>query len=239
MPIDILGPNTKLWLDKYNLTGDLYKIDLQESVELLDNTVFGDDTRSRIGGLKSVKLDNEGLWQGDDDAVDDALFGKIGVRNVPVSVSPDGVVSYLFRATQGLYQPGAEVGQILRFSVSAEGSGGVGLVHGQLLHNAVKTATGVGSGAQLGAVGASQSLYAALHVIAASGTTPTLDVVIQSDDASGFASPTTQLTFAQATGLTSEWLSKAGAIADDWYRVSFTIGGTTPSFEFIVSVGIL
>ncbi|MEU4150833.1 hypothetical protein [Streptomyces sp. NPDC026659] len=72
-----------------------------------------------------------------------------------------------------------------------------------------------------------------------SGTTPTLDVVIESDNGSGFPSPITQLTFTQANAISGQILRTDGtAITDDWYRVKWTIGGTTPSFLFAVAFGI-
>jgi hypothetical protein len=56
---------------------------------------------------------------------------------------------------------------------------------------------------------------------------------------SGFPSPATRLTFAQKTAAGYEFKSAAGAITDDWWRVDWTIGGTaTPTFSFVVAVGI-
>jgi hypothetical protein len=77
--------------------------------------------------------------------------------------------------------------------------------------------------------------------VAFGGTSPTLDVIVQSDDASGFPSATNRITFTQATGFTAEYATPvAGAITDDWWRVNFTIGGTaSPNFTFICVIGIL
>jgi hypothetical protein len=89
-------------------------------------------------------------------------------------------------------------------------------------------------------VSASQKMYAALHVRSVSGTNPTLDVVVQSDTV-GFPSATSRITFSQATATTNrhQFSSVAGAITDDYWRVSYTIGGTgTPTFSFAVTVGI-
>ena len=59
---------------------------------------------------------------------------------------------------------------------------------------------------------------------------------MQSDDNSGFTSATNRITFTQATGVTSELLSVAGAITDDYWRLSYTIVGG--SFTFAVALGI-
>jgi hypothetical protein len=140
----------------------------------------------------------------------------------------------------GQYQFGAPVGELLRFSVSGEGSGGVGVVRGKLLHVGSETATGAEDKQVLGAVSATQSIYAALHVLTVTGTDPTLDVVLESDADGAAGGETARITFAQATAETSEWASLAGAVTDTYWRASWTIGGTdTPTFEFILAVGIL
>ena len=82
-------------------------------------------------------------------------------------------------------------------------------------------------------------MFAALHVLSASGTSPTLDVVLQSDDNSGFSSAVSRITFTQATGITSQWSTLAGAQTDDYWRASYTIGGSaTPTFTFALVIGI-
>jgi hypothetical protein len=103
-----------------------------------------------------------------------------------------------------------------------------------------RTATGNGTGVQIvGGVPAGQYLYAAIHVLSVSGTsTPTLTVKIQSDNGSGFPSATDIATFTAATARTGEVVRAAGAITDDWFRVSYTISGTTPSFLFLVTLGV-
>ncbi len=105
--------------------------------------------------------------------------------------------------------------------------------------NVSRTSSSSGTGRQIGAVSSTQTLYAALHVISASGTSPTLDVKVQSDDNSGFTSATDRITFTQATDVTSEWGSVGGAITDDYWRITYTVGGTSPSFAFAVTAGIV
>jgi hypothetical protein len=118
------------------------------------------------------------------------------------------------------------------------------VVRGTLLHpsNVSRTSTSTGTGRQLGAVVAGKSMYAALHVISASGTNPTLAVILQSDDNAGFTTATSRITFSTATASANraQLSSVAGAITDDYWRISYTIGGTsTPTFAFAVTAGIL
>lgn len=236
--------DAKLYVASFDMSGDMNALALEYSAEMRDATTFGNDTRINKGGLKSIVGSAEGFWDSDGtDGPDDVFFSRIGTQNVPVTVCPtdgsDGERAFIFRALHSEYSPGATVGDLLAFSVSMEGSDGAPLVRGTLLQPAgAETATGTGTGRELGAVSATQSLYGALHVIAASGTSPTLDVLVQSDVDNTFASPVTALTFTQKTAIGSDWQTAAGAITDTWFRVSFTIGGTSPSFSFIVAVGI-
>lgn len=240
MSVQILR-DSKLFLDGYDFSGDMSALALAYGAELQDNTTFGMDTRSRLGGLKTVTVQHEGFWNGGANGVDDVLFGKIGVASVPMTIAPmtgaEGELAYSFLSNLGQYTPGATVGEMLRFSVSGEASGE--LVRGSILLNATKTLTGNGTAFNVGAASSTQKLYAALHVIAASGTSPTLDVKVQSDDASGFGTPTDRITFSQATAIGSQWATPVnGAITDNWWRINYTIGGTGPSFTFVVFIGI-
>lgn len=234
----------KLYVASFDMSGDMNALALTNSADMLDGTTFGATTRINKAGLKSIVAQHEGLWDSDGtDEPDDVFFSRIGTADVPVTICPvagaDGEVAYLFRAVHSNYTPGAAVGELYAFSVNMEGSDGAPLVRGMVLQPAsAKTATSTGTARELGAVSATQRLYGSLHVIAASGTNPTLDVVVASDTAEAFPSTATQLTFAQKTAIGSDWQTAAGAITDTWYRVSYTIGGTNPSFTFVVAVGI-
>jgi hypothetical protein len=232
--------DAKLYVSEFDLSGYMNAVNLEFAAEMLDETTFGQTTRVHTGGVKSVVAGAEGFWQAVPDA---ALFARIGVQNAPVTISPtgaaDGGLAYLFRAIHAEYAPGGSHGELLGFSTSMEGSDGAPLVRGLVLQPAgSETETGTGTGRQLGAVAAGKTLYASLHVLSASSG-DTLDVIVQSDDNSDFSSPTTRLTFPQASAVGSGWQTLAGPVTDTWYRVSFTIAGDgDPDFSFVVAVGI-
>lgn len=239
--------NAGLWVGRYNLSCDATALSLGLSADMLDSTGVCGTARSRMGGLQTIAFQAEGMWQ---DAADAPLFEDVGFADVPVTIAPAGLAvadrAFLFRASQGDYQPvGGSVGEIARFSVGAEGTG-VPAARGQLLANAsAVTTTANGTAVQLGAVTAGQFLYATLHVTSAAGTSPTIAVKIQSDDNSGMSSPTDRLTFTTTSGLTTgtpvahdQFGSVAGAITDTWWRVVYTITGTSPVFSFVVAAGI-
>lgn len=98
--------------------------------------------------------------------------------------------------------------------------------------NVTRTATGNSTPIEVGDRG-----VANLEVVvtAASGTTPTLDIAIQtSKDGSGtgLGAWRTIASFAQLTAAGSERKSFAGL--DRFVRATSTIGGTTPSFTYSV-----
>lgn len=76
-----------------------------------------------------------------------------------------------------------------------------------------------------------------LDVTVVSGTTPTLDVNFQTQDSvSGKWFDITDLTFTQKTGVANEMKAKVNLLGSK-IRCVYTIGGTTPSFDF--SVGLV
>lgn len=97
--------------------------------------------------------------------------------------------------------------------------------------SAARTATG-DSGSLGPNYGSASTLRAQLNVTAASGTSPTLNVLIE-DSVDEGATWNTVGTFAQRTAAGREVLNITGLFGDT-LRVSWTIGGTTPSFTFAV-----
>lgn len=109
-----------------------------------------------------------------------------------------------------------------------------------LLPNAARTATGVGESFTLPR--GTNALRILLDVDAASGTTPTLDVVVQDtvDDGENWATIGSAFTQKTAAGTQVINIVKSGSAGtpvmfSNKVRVSYTIGGTTPSFTFDVT----
>ncbi len=232
----------KLWLGGYNLSGDMGTLKLNAEIDVKSFAPFdAGGFRRKLPGLQNVTAEHEGFWEADVGKVDEVLFNKIASLNEVMTIAPqtgaEGEKAYILKSLLSSYVPKGQIGELFAFTVSVEGNSG--LVRGTILLNAAITATGNGTARNLGAATANQKLYAALHVLAASGTTPTLDVKIQSDDAVDFLSPIDRITFAQATAIGAQYAAPvAGPITDTWWRVAYIIGGTTPSFTAVVVVGI-
>lgn len=238
--------NAKLWVNGFDFSGDVSALALKYGADTKDVTVLSQTTRTRLPGLTFFSFQHEGFWSGGNGNVDDAIFNSVfALANTEMSIDPqngggiEGDLAYTGQVDLSSYAPSAKVGDALAFSVSGD-SDGAPLVRGTLLANRTVVATGNGAIFQLGAVGALQKMYAALHVLAPiAGTTPTLNVTLQSAATGGFGSPTTRITFAQASGIGSQWGTPAvGPITDQFWRVTFTVGGTGgPSFPFVVVAG--
>jgi len=95
--------------------------------------------------------------------------------------------------------------------------------------SAARTTTGVGSWLSSDEFGAATL---ALDVTAASGTTPTLNVTVETRGSSADSARSVG-TFAQKTAVSAERKTFPGF--DNEYRVTWTIGGATPSFTFSVT----
>lgn len=217
--------------------------EVQAEVEEKDGTTFTSlGWTELLAGLGSGEINASGFWEaGDASKVDDATWAGLGgltAWTVCPTVANVGALAYFMKAMQGNYAAGGEVGEIAPYKADAKSTWPV--VRGQIGHPAgtARTTTGTGSSVQLGAVPAGKSLYAAIHVLGATGTTPSLTARVESDNATGFPSAVTQMTFVAATALGGQILRVPGPITDDWFRFAWTISGTTPSFLFVGALGI-
>lgn len=225
----------------YDFTGDTNKISLKADVDDKETTVYGQRSKTRVGGLKDVMFEHSGFWQSaaSSGAVDPEAFSNLGVADRVVTVSPTGAVgetAYFFQGGIFNYELFGQIGDVTPFSLSTKGTNKQGLVRGQFAKaKGLASATGAtGSAVQLGAVGATQYLYAVVHVFSA-GTTITLK--IQSDDSSGFSSATDVATLSAITAAGGTWVTRvAGPITDDWFR--FNVTAITGTFTLAAAIGI-
>ncbi|MFI9005102.1 hypothetical protein [Streptomyces sp. NPDC053541] len=227
-----------------DLSGNSNKVELGAEHEEKDVTNYrSKGWKEVLGGIGSAEISGEGQWEaGDPSKVDDASWAQLGGLG-PWTVCPGeatvGALAYLTSAMRADYKLLDAVGEVAPWAGTAKSSWP--LVRGQIAHppGTARTASGSGTALQLGAVPAGARLYAALHVLSAAGTTPSLTVAIESDDAVGMATPTSRLTFAAASAPGGQILRTSGAaITDTYYRATWTVSGTGPSFLFALSLGI-
>lgn len=238
--------NTKIVFDGRDMSGELSSIALEYSAETPDRTTFGDNSKRRLPGVLDVSATQSGFWDSVDasDSLDKDLFDKIAAASGILSFSPDGGtlgdIGFSFKAQTASYVPGATHGEVLAFTLTVNGDGP--LVRGTVMENSAFITTTNGTIRDLSPAAASgDTIYSFLHVTAVSGSTPTLNVTVESDELVGFLSPTVQLTHPEFTAVGADLQSKIGPIVpnvDVHYRMVMTITGGSPSFTVFGIIGI-
>lgn len=237
--------NANIYVAQANLSGHSNMVEITSEAEELDSTTFGSSGyKSSVGGLYSVGIKIGGFWQATDGTYpDDRLFTDLGVAAVPMSITPNGVTvadtAYFTKVMRPQYQLGAQVGELLGFESQAVGDG-TALIRGQVADAQARTSTGTTTALSLTTPAADTRAYAAVHVTAVSGTaTPTLTPTLQGDTASNFPSPTTIATGTGMTAVGAQWLAGSyGVSTDSFFRLSYVISGTNPSFSVVAFIGI-
>ena len=229
----------KFWMGEHDFTQVTQQAAIDHGADAPEDTNLASNTHTfKAGGLKTFGFAAEGFWHED---ADNVIFNDIAAAAIPLTLAAQtgavGQVAYMIELLQGEYSFGGGIGEMFPYNVTGRAAGD--LVRGTINVNETMTSTTNGASQQLGAVTADQRIYSAVHVVSASGTLPTLDVVIPSDDNAGFTSATSRIVHNQFTGVGGEMLSLAGAVTDDYWRAVCTVGGTSPSFAVVVTLGIL
>lgn len=240
--------NSRVFCSGVDLSGQGNKIEIGEETEVKAITNWrSGGAEENLAGLAKIEISSEGQWEaGDPSRVDDSLWANRrtlepwSVAATEASDTGVGSVMYLARAVRSKSQIWGQLGEVASWQVDARGSWP--MARGQVAHpsGTPRTATGTGTAIQLGAVPAGRYLYANLHVLSIAGTsTPTITVTVQSDNAIGFPSPANLApAFAAVTAVGGQAIRIPGPITDDWFRLSWVISGSSPSFLFLVSLGI-
>ena len=228
-------------VDQYDFSGISNSVDISIANGTADVTAFSDVALTYVEGKPKTSITVNGLYQLVEDA---AMFADLGsVTDNYLSISPiamaDGGIVWMTKAHCTADVIPAPVGDAVALNTTWVGTDPIG--DGTILERDTNiTATVTGTAYQVGAASATQKVVGFLHVISAAGTTPTLTVTIESDDAVGFVSPTTRLTFTQVTTTASVQIKTAnGAITDTWWRAICTVGGTSPVYNVAVTFAVI
>jgi len=231
----------KLFLGGYDLSSHTNAVTLDVTADEVEvTTLQSGGFRERLGGLKDSSISIDGFFEAGTEKPDALLGANVG-NEIICTIVPDagaGNTAYFLKSKLFSYSILGAIGEVAPFSLSKANSTDK-VVRGTIDIDGSITATGNTTGRQLGAVGSTESIYAAIHCYGVSGTsTPTITFVLESDDNAGFTSATTRATFTDITAISSEIKKVSGAITDDYWRLSYTVSGTTPSFDIHATIGI-
>jgi hypothetical protein len=236
--------NARLWLDQFDMSGDFNAVAIETPTDSVEVTTIQDTQHIYTPGLRSFTANCQGLWEAGANKNDEILAARIrstapplltldatgggGIEGDRVALGPVNLADYQF---------GGQVGDLLAFSLQLAAAGG--LTMGTLLHNATRSATANGTGFQLGALAAGRSLYAHLHLLTITGG-GALTVSVQSAAANTFVGATTRGSFtAIGAGAGAQGITIAGPVTDTWWRIIWTLTGSSPTALFVSAAGIL
>jgi hypothetical protein len=230
------------WVNQYDFSS--YATDLEANVDVddVDATTFGSGGwREYQSGLRKTEAKLTTFMDtatGGTEPVANALLASNGTILSCTQTGAQGSPAVILRGFFDHEDLLGKVGEMAKVGLTFQGAKNEGLLHGNLVAaKQTQTTSGNVTGTQMSAVGSTGKLWSALHVFSASGTTPSLTALVKSSSTLGGAY-TTRITHTAATAAGSELVSLAGPITDTFYRVDWTISGTTPSFSFAVVVGI-
>lgn len=231
-----------VYVNELDLSGQSNSVDAVLEAEELDASVFGNNGFSTtVAGVKTGTFTHGGFMEYVS-GMDRVLLNAVGQTNVAtVSFTTSlGSPAWLMKGASFSASPmSASVGQLAVLNGTIKsGQGSYGFRGGKLIaEKAARTATVSTTGQQLFTSSTVTLLTASLHVFSVSGTTPSCTVTVQSSSTQG-GSYTTRGTFTAATAATSELISATGSWTDQWWRATFTISGTSPSFTAVVAAAV-
>ena len=236
----VSAQQTRVYLDGFDLSGDLNSSGLDVRNELANVTTFADSGPRRVEGNYDTVHQHTGFFDGDAGGIDEALLAALGSDTdhyLAQLFAGDGEGSVGYESVVRIErQPRvARVGEAVSLSFDAAGSNGT--ARAVVVRNASITGVGAGTGRNLGATAAGQVVVAMARVIG--GTFTNLDLDIQQSNDDGSADP-----YANVPGLafafTSPGVSRKtiSAATRAWQRVHVT-AFTGTSAQLLVTIGVL
>jgi len=247
----VLLSDAEVWLAGYELSGSLNAIELALAKSEKPNPRFGDVAEVFYWGLQSVRASVAGFWAAGVGEVDPVAWAQMDPSITAVdwplflsapyaptaAAGAQGNIGYLVTGKQFATKFGAVHGELLPFNLDTLPASTYRVSRQTI--EAAKTSVGVTTtsvGKEYGALLATDQLLVSLHVFSINGGTWTL--TIESDDNSGFTTPTVRDTFTAVTTAPTYQVRKIlGAVTDNWWRavMTETVAGT--ELTYAVTMG--
>ncbi len=234
------GINTSILVDGYDVSNYFKSADVESSLPTLDATAFQDTAKVYLpsGFLEGV-FQLEGFYRSDPvnlDQVTDLLRARLGsATQQVVLISPEGAGTlsnpcFPMKGNFNNLQVSSPAENVIMSNTAFQSCAGV--PNGLVLHAlGAETATGNGSSVDNAAASANGGV-GQLQITAKSGTTPTLDVVIQ--HSTNNSTWVDLITFTQANAIGAQQIEVTGTV-NRYVRAIYTLGGSGPSFTFAVA----
>ena len=237
--------NCRITVGDRQWAGDVSDVSSNSTVSTYDVTCLSNSSRALIAGLGSGDMTLTGFVDSANAGTANSQWQDIRLlrqtsAGVPAMIGFDGFTAadplWVTNVWETNWTTTAAVAGADTFTLTLATTGA--LDYGKSLFDlaAAQTATANGTAVD-NAASSSSGATVVLSVVTVSGTSPTLDVVVQHSADNITYTALTGGTFTQATGTTSQSLTIASAVTINRYtRVAVTIGGSTPSFTFAVGL---
>lgn len=237
----IHGGEARVWVDGFWATAQLNEVSVETEIDTAETTTFDLPAKQYIPGLEDATVSLSGFFDVNPlvpAATFEALLSSRKRQVIPMMYLPagklpiQGDIAYFLNGTLSSFNFESTVDEAI--SLEMEFQSTVGLLRGMLLQSPI-TQSGVVTDEEGvdwdGGDDSAKGFHAILNVAKATGTTPTLNVVIEhSPDGSTWAP---LATFPQQTAMNAVYMSGTGTV-EQYLRAVWTTTGTTPSFDFSV-----
>lgn len=231
------GKNTALYYNGANLTSYFNEASVSQDIETAETTVFGQDAKTYITGLKDGTVSASGMFDGTEGAVDSVLSSVIGATNADiVTLAPDGAVagrrSYSLKARETSYEISSPVGDVVSVSLEVQADGGVG--RGIILAANSSVSTSGQESAQDEAAATANGATAFLHVTANSRNGATVFKVEHSTDNVSFVDLAT-FSSVSASAIGGQSVAVTGSVYR-YVRANYAPGGSSGSVTYTMAL---
>jgi hypothetical protein len=237
----ILG--AKIFIDKYDFSSDFNAHSIGQTVELPEDTNYGDTFKQRLIGLRDMSFSIAGNVDASDGLTDEdtIITSKMGINNVPLIICPKGVAvgdpCEFGLIAKAQYTQDIKQGDVWKFGIAGN-IASRRWIRGSVLWSSSTVISGTGNGAQVllpPTSATTGNLYVAICVFAAT-TLTSMTVKVQSDTV-GFPSATDQKQFTPVTAVTSEMPAPVTGLGTDTYYRAIVSAFSGTSAQMIVVAG--
>lgn len=225
----------RVLINERHASGHVSGFTASHRLNLSEVPALGDGGMKFIAGLLDGAFSVDGYFDPDSDSLWSELKASRGTtEGLLATVLPDGFTigspAFVTIGNISSFTTDSAVTDAVSLAMESQPNGGVDW--GVSLHpHTAETATGNAASVD-NTASSSNGGVATLHVTAASGTSPTLDAAVQhSVDDSVWVD---LIEFTQATAETSERKTVTGTV-NRYLRGEWEIGGTSPSFTFVIA----
>jgi len=230
------GKKTAVFYNGSNLSPFFNEASVSRDVETAETTAFGNDDKNYITGLGDGTMSLSGMFDGQEDAIDDVLSGVIGSATPDVAtVAPEGAVagkrSMSGTVHQTSYEISSPVGDVVAANLEVQVTEGVDtgfLLAGNLNVGASGQTTALDNGAS-----SSEGATAFLHLTVNDHDDATVIKVQESSDNISFADIMT-FTSVAASAISGQQAAVSGTV-ERYVRAEHIPGGSSGSVTYTLA----